>query len=174
MRSDLYPRAVVLCCALAATMTFGCARDDRDTAKPNAAATAGEGTPVTLTGCLQKRDKLIDTYVLSDVRDEGAVGTSGADQPRVTAALAYRLVDADKDDLEANLGKRVRVTGRLQDAGNRAASSSELGADPKRDTQRDAQEGTAARPANDLEPGDLPAVKTESITQVADACGMKP
>jgi len=174
MRSELFPRGLVLSCALAAFVAVGCGRTDRDAAVTEtgdkvAAKTAG--TPVTLTGCLQKHDRLIDSYILSDVRDDAAVGTSGADQPPAAAARAYRIVDADRDDLEHNFGKQVRVTGRLRDAGERIGTSGELGADPRPDTQRDAQQGAAAAPTNDVEADDLPSVKAESITPIADACG---
>jgi hypothetical protein len=160
MRSELFSRGLVLSCMLAAVVAAGCGRTDRDAstaAGDSAAAVTAEGTPVTLTGCLQKHDRLIDSYVLSDVRDEEAVGTSGAERTAPAAARAYRIVGADRDDLEHNLGKQVRVTGRLRDERSPVGTGGELAPEPRSDTQRDVD--------------DLPSVKAESITAVADACG---
>jgi hypothetical protein len=123
-----------------------------------AAGTSGErkeGSPVTLTGCLQQGDGRND-LILTQVNEQpGPVATSGEretgaveDKQRAAAARSYQL-SGGPETLRDLVGHQVRVTGTL------------------------AEEGEVASGDNDREVSedDLAEIEVRSAESVAETCG---
>jgi hypothetical protein len=130
----------------------------------------------TLTGCVYKEDDvpgltpniaeqagIMEDYILAvsaGSGETGATGTSGqaAGTSGAAAANMYKLEHADDEDLQAVVGKRVEVTGRV-----------------------DAEEGdtgTASSPDRDESAGpdrvELPEFEVTSIREVGGDCPAQP
>jgi hypothetical protein len=137
---------------------------------PDATAPAGqEGATITLTGCLQKQDALMDRFILTQVNAPSTpVGTSGnnasaAERDQLRAAKhSYELEVDDNDDFDKLVGKQVRVTGKLQELSdlNRGTTGTTADAKPRANDDR-----------RDIDANDLAKVDVETVVQVADACG---
>ena len=154
-------RALILGSALSvAVAVAACTRENASTT--GARGTSGEdrSAAVTLTGCLQKgTGMLMDTYILTQAsRTSGTVGTSGSsvgDKQLDAAMHSYRL-DGDSTQLGDLVGKQVRVNGHITDRG---------------DLDKTERERSASSDKRDIEQGDLPKVKVDSVDKVAEACG---
>jgi len=125
--------------------------------------TAGDKSPITITGCLQKGDGRSD-YILTEMNTtQTTVGTTGAapggstadavgkEQTRA-AAHAYKL-NGEHDALEPLVGKQVRVSGML-------AARSDLAKDKDVDRTK-------------IDESDLAKIDVSSIDSVSDNCGRK-
>lgn len=163
MVRNVSSRIVISCCA--AALATACGDRTRDTQ-----ARGHEGAPIHLTGCLQKGDGMMSSYVLTQVNSPASVGTSGSVSDSAAAKSdasavkneqlreakhAYEL-SGDKDQFEKLVGKQVSVEGIIADTSNLR----EKAADAKKSNK-----------APDIDTGDLTKVDVKSIVQVSDACG---
>jgi hypothetical protein len=123
-----------------------------------AASTSGErkeGSPVTLTGCLQKGDGRND-LILTQVNEQpGPVATSGEresgavqEKQRAAAARSYQL-SGGPETLRDLVGHQVRITGTLAEEGEVASGNSD------REVSQD----------------DLAEIEVRSAESVAETCG---
>jgi hypothetical protein len=154
------------------------AADRRDSAGTTAStATGHEGANITLTGCLQKQDGLMDSFILTQVNEpSGAVGTSGsgAEREQMRAAKhSYQLEVEDNDDFDKLVGKQVRVTGKLQEMSDLSRGTAGSTANDNRAGANNRADGNNRADADrrDIDANDLAKVDVETVTQVADACG---
>jgi hypothetical protein len=178
-------RALIAACAIAVGLgAAACGSpeptsSENDAALPSASETLAsrEGAPVTLTGCLQQRDgTLTDSFILTGVTDAGLDAPAAAagdartsvERQQVRAAMRSYRLDGDDDELERNVGKQVRVTGRLAEASDMRA---ERTAPP--DADRPAVGTGGERKDAEIEADDLAEVEVESVQIVADACGTR-
>jgi hypothetical protein len=147
---------------LVPALAVGACGMDRDS---STAVPGAEGTPMTLTGCLQQSDgDLVLTTRNEPTGTPGAVGTAGADtagSPSAAedhmqaAADAYRL-EGDEASLRSHIGKQVRVTGTLEEESDVA---------PRAGT------GSGESDRADVDPGDLAALDVTTVEAVAETCG---
>ncbi|MGE3707061.1 MAG: hypothetical protein AB7I13_17450 [Vicinamibacterales bacterium] len=164
-------------------------RDDaegRVGAEPAAgsAAAAASGSSMTLTGCLQMADS---AYVLTQVNEPGhTAGDGGAAEAQKDQALAarhsYRLEGgsleggSDEDRFKPMIGTRVQVIGRLAEPSSLAGGATgqtEVGTQGARTAEGGAQ--ADRRPTDSpIEVEDLAQVDVESISTIADTCGVSP
>ena len=120
-----------------------------------------EGTPLTLTGCLQETSgDLVLTMQNEPAGTPGAVGTGGgssspAEDHMQAAADAYRL-EGDEDALRSHIGKQIRVTGTV---------------DEQSDVAPRAGAGSGEADRTDIDAGDLAALNVTSVEAVAGTCG---
>jgi hypothetical protein len=165
----MYGRSTALigCCGIAvALLGPACSQQDR---------TNGE-QQVTLTGCLQEGSGR-DTFILTELnRVDEPAPSSHAASPNVTneqlrqAEHSYR-VEGDDVALRQHVGKRVRITGQLEDTGDlpqRQLSGSTGDRDNSMSAGKDSRED---RDRLDIDQGDLAKVQADSVEQIADACG---
>jgi hypothetical protein len=134
-----------------------CNRDARhDTRMGN----NGEGTSMTLTGCLQRGDDA--DYILTAMnRAEDVTGTTGsssagdqaARQQMTAAAHTFRLEGKD-DELGRHVGKQIRVTGTVDESGELEERTGQPAAD---------------RP--DIGDDDVAEVRVTSVEMIAETCG---
>lgn len=156
---------IIVGCAIAASAV---ACGDRD--RVDMRARGHEGAPIQLTGCLQKQDGVMDSYLLTQVNAPApaSVGTSGSvtdaaksggaavkNEQLREAKHAYAL-SGDKDQLDRLVGKQVSVQGVITE---------------NSDLHRKADGDKKADRPLDVDAGDLAKVKVNSIAQVSDACG---
>src|ERR1043165_8436614 len=96
------------------TLAAASAACDRNVTKDS--ARGHEGAPINLTGCVQKSESGINSYVLPQVNTPAqSVGTTGSAKPDAVAQdqlreaeHAYRL-DGDNSELDKLVGKQVSV-----------------------------------------------------------------
>jgi len=127
---------------------------------------------VTVTGCLQKESGFGTTYIVTSVNEPShkGVGTSGTgaaverEQLR-EAANAYRVETKDKVDMEAMVGKEVRVSGVIA----KRADLPDLPAATANATAT--SEKNEARQMDKIDKGDLAKIDEASISIVSDNCG---
>ena len=128
-------------------------------------------SPITVTGCLQKESGLLTTYIVTAVNEpaQKGAGSSGngaaVEREQVReAAHAYRVEPKDKVDMEAMLGKEVRVVGVLTKRADLPAAPSSTG-----------QTGTAGQDQTPkmetIDKGDLAKIEDATIAIVSDSCG---
>jgi len=166
-------------CAIAAALSFGCNRDEGatktgDASKP-AGATAGtaadtkapsDKAAMTLTGCLQKTDGIGADYILAQAttgKGSAPVGTSGSaessdaiGQRQLNAAEhSYRL-SGESDQLKNLVGHKITVSGTLEDRGDLAGG--------KKVDDKDANSG------RNVATSDLAKVDVMSVQDVSDSC----
>ena len=171
-------RTMLMGCAIAAALSFGCNRDEGatktgDTSKP-AAETAGtpadtgatsDKPALTLTGCLQKTEGIGGDYMLaqaSAAKGSAPVGTSGSGEPsdaigqrQLNAAEhSYRL-SGESDQLKNLVGHKITVSGMLADRGDLASG--------KKADDKDANSGNIGT-------SDLAKVDVMSVQYVSDNC----
>jgi hypothetical protein len=131
-----------------------------DTAKPS--ATDASGRPITVTGCLQETGT-VGTLVLTEINEPShsvgepgkSVGTTGKSQngdvvrseQRREAAASYRIDPPRGTDTKDMIGKQVRVTGTLTDA------------------------GSVDRDTSTIRPGDLAGIKANAMAVENQSCG---
>jgi hypothetical protein len=135
------------------------ANQDVDTSAPATPAADArqpdEGSPMTLTGCLQRADGRND-FVLTQVNEQpGPVATSGSSETAAVerkqqeaASRTYRL-SGGPENLADMVGHQVRVSGTVSDRGN-------------------VQPGSQNR---EIDTGDLATLEVASAESVSEACG---
>ena len=175
------PSSIILgiaCAALIAVAAAACnrgdmtSRTDRDKAGPagTTAANTAPGTPVTMTGCLQKSDGLTTTYILTTVNSQAPVGTSGSPsaerEQQQAAAKSYRL-SGDDDNFKNLVGKQVRVTGTMAEKSNLPAGSDPSAA---KGTAGSAADRDRDRDRTKIDEGDLARISVTTIESIGDAC----
>jgi hypothetical protein len=161
-----------------------CNKDNRDTERTtvppvqtpitkSAPAEAQDvNTPITVTGCLQKQGGLTTTYIVTSVNEpsQKGIGTTGsgaavAREQRREAANAYR-VDARGDiDMDAMVGKQVRVSGTM----TRRADLPDVPVAAPNQTEPAGKSN--ARPMEKIDKGDLAKIDDATISVVSDNCG---
>jgi len=140
----------------------------------------------TVTGCVYKeadvpgrspnvaeRAGILEDYILVASTDTSATGTTGTTPPAGTAGTtgskamkhkAFKLEHADDDKLQALVGKRVQVTGKVD---------AEAG-----DSRTGAATGTTGAPRTDRSVGpdqiELPEFEVTSIREVEGTCPATP
>jgi hypothetical protein len=130
---------------------------------------------VTVTGCLQKESGFSGfgtTYIVTSVNQpsQKGVGTSGTgaaverEQLR-EAANAYRVETKEKVDMDAMVGKEVRVSGVIA----KRADLPDLPAATPNPTGT--SEKNEAREMEKIDKGDLAKIDQASISVVSDHCG---
>jgi len=164
---------------------FGCNKDNRNTvpATPpvdqppvtrSAPPTDSQDAtmPITVTGCLQKEGALMTTYIVTGVNEpsEKGIGTTGTpaaverEQLRA-AANAYRVDPKEDVDMDAMVGKQVRVSGIMA---RRADLPSPRVATPN------SPDDAKNRSMEKIDTGDLAKIDEASITVVSSSCGGHP
>lgn len=165
--------------ALAAV--FGCNKDNRDSvpATPpvdqppvtrSAPAEPQDATmPITVTGCLQKEGALMTTYIVTGVNEpsEKGIGTTGSpaavERERLRAAAnAYRIDPKEDVDMDAMVGKQVRVSGIMA---KRADLPTPSVATPN------SPDDAKNRSKEKIDTSDLAKIDEASITVVSGSCG---
>jgi hypothetical protein len=129
---------------------------------------------MTLEGCLVReqdvpgrqpniveRAGILEDFILTDAKpasgsSSGAVGTAGSANQRVRSM--YKIEGIDDERLESMLGKRVQVTGRIDDG-------------EARDRRPAGTTGTPSRPANDE---DIPEFEATSIREASGSGACPP
>jgi hypothetical protein len=129
----------------------------------------------TLTGCVYRekdvpgrapnvaeRAGVLEDYILADVKPAGAVGTSGSVGTSGTASHGmYKLELIDDEKLQAAVGKRVEVTGRIDaEAGDSKSASAPAASDTDKVIGRDKV--------------DLAEFEVTSMREVAGSCPATP
>jgi hypothetical protein len=165
---------------IAGTMMIGCT-------VAVAAACGGDTTgndnnrqPTTLTGCLQQGGGALRSgYMLTMLNEPAGVGTSGSvtqsgssverEQMRI-AARTYRLSPKDDVELDAMVGKQVRVTGVIVEEADVPNGKGAIGSDS--DSQRPNRDVTEqTRRGAQLDTSNLARLEVTNAAVVADACG---
>ena len=161
---------------------MGCNQGDRNAAQGDTEirneetardADRDAGPAVTLTGCLQKQDKLIDRFVLAeannaDTPSRPAGSGASVEREQMKAAMhSYSLRGAEKD-LDLLVGKQVKITGIVEETSKLADSQ------PTHDQSADRDRATVGTTGNDrteLDESDLARVTVQSVQKVSDVCG---
>jgi hypothetical protein len=128
-------------------------------------------TSITVTGCLQKEGALMTTYIVTSVNEpsQKGIGTTGnpaavqREQLRA-AANAYRVDPKDDLDMDAMVGKQVRVTGIIA----KRADLPEAPATAPNPTDNATKD---PRTMEKIDTGDLAKIDEASITVVSGSCG---
>ena len=126
-------------------------------------------TPITVTGCLQKAGALMTTYIVTGVNEpsDKGIGTTGSpaaverEQLRA-AANAYRVDPKENVDMDAMVGKQVRVSGIMA---RRADLPSPRVATPN------SPDDAKNRSMEKIDTGDLAKIDEASITVMSGSCG---
>lgn len=165
-------------CAIAAALSFGCNRDEGAAKTGNTSTPAGAaGTPadtratsdkpaLTLTGCLQNTEGITGDYILAQAttaKGGAPVGTSGSAEPsdaigqrQLNAAEhSYRL-SGESDQLKSLVGHKITVSGTLADRGDLANS--------RKPDDKDANSG------RNIGTSDLAKVDVMTVQDVSDTC----
>jgi hypothetical protein len=171
---------------LALAGVFACNKDSRENAAAtppidqppitSSARAARQDTtmPITVTGCLQKEGALMTTYIVTAVNEpsQKGIGTTGSgaavqrEQLR-TAANAYRVDPKDDLDMDAMVGKQVRVTGIM-------AKRADLPDVPGTATNPTDNAAKSPRTMDKIDTGDLAKIDEASITVLSGSCGGHP
>jgi hypothetical protein len=172
-----------------ATLTAGQPQTQpRPNPQPPATTSTAEKPTATLVGCLYREDQIpgrkpnpveragvLEDYILADAsmasgqaRTEGTAGTSGTAGTTGTAGRApssgktYKVENLPDERLKALVGKKVEVTGKIDEAGA---------------TQPRTGSGTSS-PTPDRGPGpddiNLPEFEASSIKEVPGSCPATP
>ena len=128
-------------------------------------------TPITVTGCLQKAGALMTTYIVTGVNEpsQQGIGTTGTgaaverEQLRA-AANAYRVDPKDDLDMDAMVGKQVRVSGMI-------AKRADLPDAPATAPNQAEPDTKNPQTMEKIDPGDLAKIDEASITVVSGSCG---
>src|SRR5206468_856907 len=123
-------------------------------------------SPITVTGCLQKGSGIGHTYIVTSINEpsQKGVGTTGTgtaverEQLR-EAEHAYRVDAKDNVDMDAMVGKQVRVSGTM-------AKHADLPAMPSATTGQNEQ-----RKPEKIDQDDLAKIDDASVSVVSDNCG---
>jgi hypothetical protein len=126
-------------------------------------------TPITVTGCLQKEGALMTTYIVTGVNEPsqkgiGTTGSGGAverEQLRA-AANAYRVDPKDDLDMDAMVGRQVRVSGMIAKRADLPAASAVTPNSP---------DDAKNRSMEKIDTSDLAKIEEASITVVSGSCG---
>jgi hypothetical protein len=126
-------------------------------------------TPITVTGCLQKEGALMTTYIVTGVNEpsEKGIGTTGSpaaverEQLRA-AANAYRVDPKEDVDMDAMVGKQVRVSGIMAKRADLPAPSV---------TTPNSPDDAKNRSMQKIDTSDLAKIDEASITVVSGNCG---
>jgi hypothetical protein len=129
-------------------------------------------SPITVTGCLQKEGALMTTYIVTGVNEpsQKGIGTTGdgaavaRDQLRA-AANAYRVDPKEDLDMDAMVGKQVRVIGMIA----KRADLPEVPASAPNQTDNAAR--NSPRPMEKIDTSDLAKIDEASITVISGSCG---
>ena len=134
----------------------------------NAPAQPQNVNTITVTGCLQKEGALMTTYIVTGVNEpsQKGIGTAGngtveREQLRA-AANAYRVDPKEDLDMDAMVGKQVRVSGIIAKRADLPAASVTTPNSPD-----DAKNGSREK----IDTGDLAKIDEASITVVSGSCG---
>lgn len=155
-------QVAVACGVALALSSAACSKTERG--KLADEARGHEGAPINLTGCLQKDPGVMTTFILTQASEPTrSVGTSGTtadealvEQERLRAAKhAYRL-DGDKDQLDALVGKQVKVSGTVAEKSDLSGKTAD------------------ADHRLDLDAGDLAKVDVVTIAALGNSCGATP
>jgi len=162
---------------------------NKEPAATNATPTDSRGSnavPITMTGCLQKGNGMMSSYILTQAtRESGSVGTSGtaasgtrSDASKVereqanAAARSYRL-SGDNGQLGDLVGHKIRVTGTITDQGDTSKTTApEHGTTGTADDRAEANRGTTDRDRSEVKEGDLAKVEVSSVESMADTCSI--
>ena len=144
---------------------------DQPPAVSNAPAQPQGLNTITVTGCLQKEGALMTTYIVTGVNEplQKGIGTAGSgtavehEQLRA-AANAYRVDPKDDLDMDAMVGKQVRVTGMMASR----ADLPDAPATPPNTTDRPTKN---PRTMEKIDTSDLAKIEEASITVVSGSCG---
>lgn len=143
---------------------------DQPAVTRSAPAEPQEGTtPITVTGCLQKAGTLMTAYIVTGVNEpsEKGIGTTGSpaaverEQLRA-AANAYRVDPKEDVDMDAMVGKQVRVSGIIAKRADLPAPSV---------TTPNSPDDAKNRSMEKIDTGDLAKIDEASITVVSGSCG---
>ena len=125
--------------------------------------------PITVTGCLQKAGALMTTYIVTGVNEpsEKGIGTTGSPaaverEHLRAAANAYRVDPKEDVDMDAMVGKQVRVSGIIAKNADLPAPSVATPNSP---------DDAKNRSMEKIDTGDLAKIDEASITVVSGNCG---
>src|SRR5262245_19852598 len=168
--------------AVALAAVCACNKDNRDNTRtapptdqtPIAKSAPAErqdvNEPITVTGCLQKEGALMTTYIVTGVNEpsQKGIGTTGSPagverEELRAAANAFRVDPKDMIDMDAMVGKQVRVTGTI-------AKRADLPSAPVA-TPHSSDDRKDARPMDKIDTSDLAKIQDASITVVSSSCG---
>src|SRR5262245_11984439 len=116
---------MVIAVAVSGIIAVGCNRTDDRGHNPNRGSVTDQSSrgesaavnqPMTVSGCLQRQDQLIDEYVLTQQprSADAPVATGGStavEREQVREAMRSYHLKGKRDDLEKLVGSEVRVTG---------------------------------------------------------------
>jgi hypothetical protein len=125
-----------------------------NTETPMASNEAAQNSPITVTGCLQRGAN--DDFILTAMNEPSTSGAPAAgdkvDREQLTEAKhAYKLTDADEDQLKSMVGNSVKVVGTIARQSDVARASQ--------------------KPSDELAQSDLAQIDVARVQRVAESCG---
>jgi hypothetical protein len=136
---------------------------------PMTGQAAREGTPLTVTGCLQHAGGLESEFILTeDINVGEPVGTSGSgtdvrNEQLGAARRSYRLSGAEQD-LDTLVGKQIRVTGTLTDAATLPR------ADAGRSDREQMGRSAGDNDRREIDADDLAQMDVQQIETISERC----